>query len=386
MSYLKQYENEINGCTSLRCGGCGIVCPGFTAEGLESNTPLGKMRIAKGVLDGELELTDALVERVYFCVQCGECTHRCTFAPTHVIDALKAEIVKAGRAPRQVYIMSESLKQHNMCFQPHEKRLECLPAEMRTPRKADVIFFVSCHPAYLSPASVHATAKVLDAAVVKLTTLGEDEWCCGLPMVQCGMPEKAGEYFEHNAKAINKAARDLGVTKLITSCPGCTTGFKMYPKRYGLTLNVEVLHISEFYAQLVREGRIRFKEWQAVVAYHDACQLRWQEVFEAPRECLKAIPGVQLVEIEPNRDFASCCGAIPWWGSWEKSSGLRPDPRYVHLTHKITNKRIREIEESKADTVVVGCRGCLKLDSMMRAKRSPIKVMLISEVIEKNMI
>jgi heterodisulfide reductase subunit D len=386
MSYLKEYEDEIYGCTTLRCGGCGLLCPGYTAVGFESNTPRGKMRIARGVLEGELELTDALVERIYFCVQCGACTDRCAFSPTHVVDALKAEIVKAGKGPRQAVIMSQSLEQHNMCFQPHEKRLECLPEEDRKPRKADVLFYVSCHPAYLSPTSVHATGKVLDAAGVKWTTLGEDEWCCGLPMIQAGMPDKAREYFEHNVEAINRAAKDLGVTKLIASCPGCTTGFKKFPARYGLKLDVEVLHTTEFFAQLIRERRMRFKEWEATVAYHDACQLRWQGVYDEPRECLKAIPGVELVEIEPNRDFASCCGAIPWWGSWEIASGLRPDPRYVHLTHKITLQRIREIEETKADTLVVGCRGCLKLRTMLKAKRSTIKVMLISEALEENLI
>ncbi len=386
MSYLREYEDQIYGCTSLRCGGCGTSCPGFTAIGLESNTPRGKMRIARGVLEGTLELTDALVERVYFCVQCGQCAHRCAFTPLHVVDALKAEIVKAGRAPRQVYVMSESLKEHNMCFRPHAQRLDCLPEEARTPREAEVLFFVSCHPAYKSPETVHATAKILDYAGVKWTTLGEDEWCCGIPMIQCGMPDKAREYFVHNVEAMNRAARTLGVRTLISSCPGCNSGFKVYPKRFGLNLDLEVLHTTEYFHRLIQQGRLRFKPWETRCAYHDACQLRWQSIFDPPRACLEAIPGLDLVELETKREFAACCGGIPWWGSWATASGVRPDVRVVRLLHTITNSRVREIEDTGASVVVVGCRGCLTLDSMCKGKQNGIKVLLISEALERHLL
>jgi len=386
MSYLKEYEKEIYGCTMLRCGGCGISCPGFTAEGFESNTPRGRMRIARGVLEGKLELTDSLVERIYLCNQCGYCRLRCAFSPVEVVYALKAEIFKAGRAPKEVYVMAQSEKEHNMCHKPHEKRLDCLPPEMRTPRKADVLFFLSCFPAYEVPKSVQSTARILDKAGVRWTTLGKEEWCCGLPMLEFGMMEKSKEYLGHNVNAINEAARNLGISKMITSCPGCATMFKRYPKRFGLTLNVDVLHTTEFFYQLIKAGNIKFKEWKTKCAYHDACFLgRWQGVYQEPRESLKAIPGLQLTEIETNRDFSSCCGSIPWWDV-HPAYGMRPDVRHICLTHKITLKRIKQIEDTGADTVVVACHGCLTLGAMLKGKRSRVKVMLISEALSQNMI
>jgi len=370
----------------LRCGGCGITCPGFTAAGFESNTPRGRMRIAKGVLEGKLELTDALVERVFLCNQCGYCKLRCTFSPVDVIYALKAEIVKAGKAPQEIYAMAKSVQFHNMCFKPHANRLDCLPEEMRTPRKADVLFFLSCYPAYEVPSSVQATTKILNEAGVKWTTLGKDEWCCGLPMLEYGLPEKFREHFEHNVNAINKASENLGVTQMIASCPGCATAFKIYPKRFGLTLNVEVLHTTEFFNQLIKEGKIRFKEWKTKCTYHDACFLgRWQGIYQEPRECLKAIPGVQLVEIEPNKDFSSCCGSIPWWDV-HPGYGVHLDVKHIRLTHKITLKRIKQIEETGADTVVVSCHGCLTLGLMLRGKHSKIDAKLISEALAQNLI
>ena len=385
MSYLEQYEDAIYGCTTLRCGGCGTSCPGFTAEGFESNTPRGRMRIARGVLEGKLELTDVLVERVYFCNECGNCRLRCSFDPVDVIRALKAEIVKAGRAPREVHAKFESIKNHhNLCFAPHENRLDCLPEEMRAPREADVLFYLSCFAAYAVPSSVRATARILDEARVRWTTLGKEERCCGLAALQYGFLEKGEELVRHNVAAINNAAGNLGVSKMITSCPTCAACFKMLPQRFGLTLNVEVLHSTELFHQLIREGKLRFKEWNTTCVYHDSCYLgRWQGVYEEPRESLEAIPGVHLVEAEPNREFSQCCGSIPWW-STRPSSGV--DERHVRLSERIARKRIQQIEETGADTCVVSCTGCLTLGRTIEGRRSKTKVMMISEALARSLI
>ncbi len=386
MSYLEEYRDEIYGCTTLRCGGCGTSCPGF-AGGFESNTPRGRMRIARGVLEGELELTDALVERVFLCNMCGHCKMRCAFSPVDVVYALKAEIVKAGKAPPEVYAMLESIKDHNMCFKPHEDRLNCLPEELREPREAEVLFFLSCHAAYHRPESVHSTAKILDAAGVRWTTLGLEERCCGVSMIQYGLPEKGEELLTHNVRAINEAAATLGVTTMIASCPGCATMFKDWPRKYGLSLDVEVLHTTELFHRLIEAGKLRFKEWDTTCTYHDACWLgRMQGVYEEPRESLKAIPGLRLVDSEPNRDMSPCCGSIPWWTGRTASLGLKVDPRHVRHAHINTRKKLQQIRETGADSLVVACTGCLILERMMTARHGKVDVKLISDALAERLI
>lgn len=387
--YLKKYEKQIYGCTSLRCGNCGISCPGFAAGGFESNTPRGRMKIARDVLEGKLELTEELGERIYLCNQCGYCQIRCSFNPVDVFFALKAELYKAGKAPQEVYTKAEAcVKNHNMCLKPHEERMNCLPEKMRTPRKADVLFFLSCIPAYRRPESVQATAEILNAAKVKWTTLGEEEWCCGLPLVQYGLPEKAEEQLRHNVEAINKAAQNLGVTTMIASCPGSFQWFKRYPSRYGLTLNVKVLHTSQLFAELVREGKIRFKDWKTTCVYQDACQMgRWAKVYEEPREVLKAIPGVNLVEAESNRDLALCCGSIPWWCT-PAPEGVYVEERHAELADKASRKRFKEFETStNANMIVTNCTGCQRILSKMAGEINPkIEVQMLSEVLASKLI
>ena len=80
-------------------------------------------------------------------------------------------------------------------------------------------------------------------------------------MIQYGLPEKGEELLTHNVKAINEAAAALGVTTMIASCPGCATMFKDYPRKYGLSLDVEVLHTTELFHRLIEAGKLRFKEW-----------------------------------------------------------------------------------------------------------------------------
>lgn len=274
-----------------------------------------------------------------------------------------------------------------MCFQPHEKRLDCLPEEIRIPREADVLFFVSCIPAYIMPTSVLATAKILDAAGVRWNTLGKDEWCCGYPMLEYGMLKMANAMLRHNVNAINRAVSNIGVKKMTTSCPACTLWFKIYPAKFGMSLNVEVLHTTELFYQLIKEGKLRFKEWKTTCVHNDACALgRAQGVYQEPRESLKAIPGLHLVEAESNRDQTLCCGSVPWYTS-PRSFPIQVDSRHIDMAHKIMLKRVQQLEETGADTVIAACTGCVRvIGDMMKDRQNKTEVMLISEALARSLI
>ena len=95
---------------------------------------------------------------------------------------------------------------------------------------------------------------------------------------------------------------------------------------------------------------------------------------------------MHLVEAEPNRDLALCCGSIPWYCA-PRSFGVPVDARHVRLAHGITRKRVQQIEETGADTVVAACTGCVRvIGGMMKGRRSKTKVMLISEALARNLI
>ena len=300
-SILKQYEKEIYSCTMCRDGGCGTMCPIFENLGFESCAPRGLMRIAQGLMEGRLKITEPLIKKIYSCTDCGYCATRCSLNPHNVMLALRAQLIKAGKAHPYVARFLESYSTNRTpAFAPHEHRSDWLPEELRTPRKADVLFFAGCYASHHTQYMAKAVVKILDHAGVKWTTLGLDEWCCGEVATQTGMQKLSDAFTKHNILAINRAAEELGVTKIVTHCPGCFKTFKHVPRRLGLTLKVELLHITEFYCQLIEEGKLKFKESKKTYVYQDGCHIgRWGGVYEAPRKIIKAIPGAKLVEMEP---------------------------------------------------------------------------------------
>ena len=114
MSSLKKYEKDIYLCTTCRDGGCGILCPDFDVLGFESSTPRGKMRIARGLLEGRLEITEALIRTIYTCTGCGYCATRCSNNPHDVMLALRSHLIEAGKAHDGYAPIFDSIrKNHN---------------------------------------------------------------------------------------------------------------------------------------------------------------------------------------------------------------------------------------------------------------------------------
>jgi heterodisulfide reductase subunit D len=127
---------------------------------------------------------------------------------------------------------------------------------------------------------------------------------------------------------------------------------------------------------MIDEGKIRFKEKTTKVTYHDPCDLgRASGVYEAPREILRAIPGVELVEMEGNRDQCKCCGG---GGNLEM---VRPD-----LSAAMAQAKIEEIKATGADMVITACQQCIRsIQGNARRRKIPIVVMDITEFVLKNM-
>ena len=387
MSYLKTYQEEIESC--IGCGLCGVSCPTFGVRGFDSNTPRGRMVIARALLEGRLELTDAVVERILNCCDCGYCAVRCSPDIIEAIRAVKAEIAARGKMPMPGMRVAEYVaKNHNLSSRPHEERFAWLPEELRSPRRADVLFYVGCGGSYSVPGECRATVKIMDKAGVKWTTLGEDEWCCGYILYELGAPDKVQEAAQHNVSALNHAVESLGVRKVVFQCAACLHFFRTYPQRFGLTIDpsLEMLHVTEFFNELIEEGKIRFKEWNGTCVYHDNCVLgRREGIYEAPRENLRAIPQSRLVEMEHNRYFSRCCSGMPRFYGAHSSYGLEPDAqsaRYRELANALTEKRIKEAEESGADVLVTACTGCQRTLGLMAQKNhAKVKVRMLSEVL-----
>ncbi len=392
MSELEKYKYSVYRC--LRCGICRAkyncdekvfrVCPaGEHSAGFWTNYAGGRIALAREILDGRLKITDVPAEAVYECLLCGNCKEKCgsldmtTFQPLidspAICKALRADMFAAGVAvPEGVRMFGENLeKTHNVFGAPVEERVEWLTPDIKVETDADTIFFPGCLAAYRAPEIALATAKILNKAGIKFSVIGEEEWCCGNPLLMTGQLALAREIAQHNLEALKGK-------RIITSCAGCFRCFKEeYPKLMGEEAQLNMVHIVELLPELIESGKIKFKPKKGkkeIVTYHDPCELgRVMGVYEPPRQVINAIPGVELVEMARNQANSWCCGG---------GGGLKGVK--WEMAVEIGTDRIKEALATGAKRIISACASCkINLNDAIRSmgKEAEIKAIDITELV-----
>ena len=149
-------------------------------------------------------------------------------------------------------------------------------------------------------------------AGIEFTYLGEEENCCGIPMLISGR----WDVWEENMKQNVANMKARGVETVITSCPACLLVWKEYYPQWceklGIEYGIEAKHYSEVLAEEIKAGRLELPgEIDMTVTFHDSCHAgRACGLYEPPRELLQAIPGIELKEMEHNREDGLCCGSV----------------------------------------------------------------------------
>jgi len=208
----------------------------------------------------------------------------------------------------------------------------------------------------------------MERAEVDFTILGGEEWCCGYPLIGAGMPDKLRALMEHNLKRVEQ----ISAREIVFTCPSCYHTWKNLYKP-----DVEILSSSELLERMILEKRISLKQINATVTYHDPCDLgRNSGIFDSPREVLKAIPGIQLIELPNNREMSVCCGG---GGNVEM---VNPE-----LSGEIAQMKIEEIKSTGADMVVSSCQQCLRTIAT-RARRQKIDLVVkdITDLVAEAMV
>jgi len=241
--------------------------------------------------------------------------------------------------------------------------------------KVEYLFYVGCSGSFDErgkKVSV-AFAKILQAAGVSFGILGTEEGCCGDSAMRGG-----NEYlYQAMAQANIDTINGYGVKKIITTCPhGYNALKKDYPHFGG---NFAVYHHTEIISDLIAQGKISLKKPLAgLFTYHDSCFLgRYNGLYDAPRTILNGVPGMQLVEMERNREKAFCCGAGGARMWMEEDQGER-----------INDLRTDQAIAVQAQTVAVACPFCLTMvtDGIKdRSKEEDMAALDIAEIVWKSM-
>jgi len=220
-----------------------------------------------------------------------------------IMEAMRADCVDLGLQPEPLKKMAESIdKNHNTYGEPHANRTKWAEG-LDIPQTADMVLFVGCSIAYRRQEIAKATAKILKRAGIKSAVL-PDEWCCGSILLRNGNVDLAEKMIQHNVELL----KEKKVKRLVTSCAEGYMGINKDWPRFAGELPFEVMHISELLAELISGGKIKFKKpIKSKVTYHDPCHLgREMDIYDEPRSVLKAIPGIELVEMYPTKHAAWC--------------------------------------------------------------------------------
>lgn len=381
---------QMEACTN--CCLCADVCPAVSAtqdgklSGVYRLVELRKlMRSRAGWFRrffGRKELTQKerkqFSETVYRCTLCGRCQEVCPsgIKLRDLWFSLRQDLVHCRAYPQKVDMIGENVAEsHNVFNEDNEERADWVE-DLREPPdhgyikdQAQVVYFTGCVASYFPMAQQIplALAQVFDRAAVDFTLLGEQEWCCGFPLMGAGLRDRIKDLVDHNISAV----KAKGADKIVFACPSC---YQMWREHY--PSEFELYHVTQYLNELISTGQLSLKQMDMTVTFHDPCDLgRGSKEYNAPRNVIQSIPGVKLVELEHNRENCLCCGG---GGNLEMID--------AKLSSEIAAAKIDEVRNTGAEAVITACQQCVRtMNTFVRRNKIKLEVLDIVQLIQKAM-
>jgi Fe-S oxidoreductase len=351
----------------MQCATCTGVCPWNLVKYF---SPRGMIRLAQFGLEG-FESED-----LWNCVTCNTCVINCPrgLEIIDIIRSMRMMMNETGTvpAPLKVPLGSVASRGNPWSGEPEDrtKWTEGLGVK-EFESEVGYLYFTCCTQAY-DPRNQkvgQALVKVLQSANVDFGLLGETESCCGDAVRKMGGEELFMKLAETNVGLFE----EKGVERIITASPHCLNTFtKEYPELGG---TFEVQHYTQVLHELIEKGELKpVRGVEKRVTYHDPCYLgRHNNIYDPPREVIMAIPGIELVEMERNRENSLCCGG-GGGGLWNE---VAPEERFSVL-------RVEEAAETGAEIIAAACPYCISMfeDALKTiGKEEEMMVMDISELV-----
>ena len=357
-----------------QCGKCDTVCPWNRVR---------KFFVRRMINQAKFGVVPLESEDIWLCATCRNCVQRCPRG-VEIIDvmrALRRLLVPDGVVPASIpnlrTVMTSLASVGNPWGQEPQERANWakgLEVEVKEfSEGTELLYFPCCYPSYEPRLKkvAQATANLLNQAGVDFGILGSKENCCGESVRKAGNET----LFKHLAKENIKTFIENGVKKILFSSPHC---FHTIKNEYSeFKVNFEVVHITQYLFQLIKEGRLKpNKELGKKITYHDPCYLgRHNGIYEEPREVLKKIPGLELVEMADSRESSLCCGMGGGRVWMETAKGER-----------FSDLRLKQAIEAGAEVLVTSCPYCISQfeDSKLTLKNSEgLQIMDITEILQE---
>jgi len=368
-----------------QCGYCVDQCDQFYGRGWESQSPRGKWFWLREFIEGRERWSQEMVDTFITCTTCEICDTRCSavlpIEPSWM--KLRGRLIEDDKRMTlpPFEMMSAALRDEGDIWAGYRKnRADWFPEDLweahGPQHAADTVYFAGCTASYVERDIGVGTVRLLDAAGVDFTYLGEKELCCATPMLVAGKWEQFESVMRSNIASVLAA----GASTVTTSCPACDMMWRtVYPEwaaKLGIDYPITVRHYSELVADKIAAGEFAFPATPPLrdqsgkpsgkkggkkagttdaageprktrVTWHDSCHIgRASGVYEPPRELIRANPNAEFVEMPFNREEAHCCGSV---------LTLLKDPA---VAADIGEARLREAQEVGAETILALCPCC----------------------------
>ncbi|MBI1802243.1 MAG: (Fe-S)-binding protein, partial [Chloroflexi bacterium] len=358
-----QQRMAFDACTM--CGRCEAACPAFAqATPLSPKQVILKLRDhlhdpLTGTANARAMVGEVITpEELFSCTTCMACVRECpVFIPIVdvIVDMRRYLTLSEGNIPTSAQgSLRNTTNSGNPWGQPQADRARWADglgvSALSEAQDVEVLYWVGCAGSYdaRNQKVAKAVVKLLQAANVKFAILGREEKCVG------DWQRRMGEEYLFQTLAMEniETMKQYAFKTVIAHCPHCFNTLKNdYPQFGG---DFEVMHHSQFIARLIGDGRLKLSKPLAdpQITFHDSCYLgRYNGVFDAPREIIKAIPGANLVEMPRSRDKGLCCGG--------GGGQMWMEPFAPKGAKKVNMIRLEEAQSVGAKTVGTACSYCL---------------------------
>lgn len=402
------WKQLLDGDACTECGRCQTACPAYAAgQPLSPKKLVMDLRDRMGEYPGKLwkwqepivqrlpllrslalgtgepsekELVGEVIldETLWSCTTCRACEQQCPVLIeqlSDIVDMRRYLALEEGRLPDTLaQALRNTERQGNPWGQPRHLRAEWavrldVPL-MADVGQADVLYWVGCAGSYdpRNQKVSQAMVRVLRAAGVDFAILGEEESC------NAEWARRAGEEYLYQVQAGGniEALKQYRFNRIVTQCPHCFNTLKNeYPQFGG---RWQVLHHSQFLEELIATGKLKLNRRPpaSLVTFHDSCYLgRYNQVYDAPRQVLASLPGLQLAEMERSREQGFCCGGGGSCMWMEHEAGQR-----------VNDLRMDEIQVLSPDLAAVACPFCLIMLDEAATARTEGHTLILNDIAE----
>lgn len=295
------------------------------------------------------QLSQKAYDLAYSCMTCDACKDSCPvgLSPPLISEILKARLAKEGKKGPEVFGFMIPQGKYNL--PDVMTSIQITPSEVRwlaevpqNPPQAEVVLFLGCYPV-LSFDKTFTLLDIFERMGTNFVAISgrANQLCCGAIHGMAGNEEEG----DRLAKGLLNDLGRFNPQKVVFSCSGCSSRYKQVNLNFISPPPFQLQHLTEFFSENLDKLQFVHPIHQRVTL-QDACHLgRGYGAYEAPRQVLKAIPGVELVEMEHSRENGLCCGGVARYSQPE-------------ATQKLTDLRMEEARAIGAEVLVNVCNGC----------------------------